>query len=157
MYELNYCIYLKKRKNKPFCKLLNGEITFCRCQECDNKEYKDSAFKKKSPQKSGKMKNKSSKLAKLERNRKSVFTDDLEHCYLCGQAKQEIHEIFCGRNRLNSIKYNLTLPLCHKCHALNQNSAPFNDFWHKRGQIYFEENIGSREQFLRIFKKNYLD
>lgn len=155
---MNYCIYIKKRKNKPFCKLLNEETTLCQCQQCNNKEYK-TKNKKNSFYKSNRsqIKRKSSKLAKLERNRKSIFTDDLEHCYLCGQAKQEIHEIFCGRNRLNSIKYNLTLPLCHKCHSLNQNNAPFNDFWHKRGQTYFEENIGSREEFLRIFRKNYLD
>lgn len=37
---MNYCIYLKKRKNKPFCKLLNREITFSCCRECDKKEYK---------------------------------------------------------------------------------------------------------------------
>lgn len=35
-----YCIYLRKRKNKPFCKLLNKEIPFFQCQECGNKEYK---------------------------------------------------------------------------------------------------------------------
>ena len=37
---MNYCIYLKKRKNKPYCKLLNKEITFSLCRECDKKEYK---------------------------------------------------------------------------------------------------------------------
>lgn len=36
----SYCIYLKKRKNKPFCKFINKEIPFSCCQECDNKEYK---------------------------------------------------------------------------------------------------------------------
>ena len=36
----NYCKYLKKRKNKPYCKLLNKEIAFSLCRECSNKEYK---------------------------------------------------------------------------------------------------------------------
>ena len=36
----NYCINLKKKKNKPYCKFLNKEITFSLCRECDNKEYK---------------------------------------------------------------------------------------------------------------------
>ena len=46
---MNYCIHLKKRKNKPFCKLRNKEITFSLCRECDNKEYKKSTSGKKSP------------------------------------------------------------------------------------------------------------
>ena len=55
----NYCIHLKKRKNKPYCNLLNKEIPFSLCRECDNKEYKNyidrkkSDFRSKSPVKSG--------------------------------------------------------------------------------------------------------
>lgn len=103
-----------------------------------------------------KMKNKSKKLAKLERDRTSVFTDDLEHCILCGKKKNDLHEIFGGRNRLNSIKFNLVIPLCRECHSLNQNNPFFNDHWHKIGQEYFECNIGSRDEFLSKFRKNYL-
>ncbi len=36
----NYCIHLKKRKNKPYCKLLNKEIPLSQCRECGNKYYK---------------------------------------------------------------------------------------------------------------------
>lgn len=99
----NYCIHLKKRKNKPFCKLLDKEITLSECNSinAENKcrEYKtkkeDNSFYKsnnnqinknaqsltKKPVKKAKMHNKSKKLTKLERNRASVFTSDLEHCY----------------------------------------------------------------------------
>ena len=177
---MNYCTNLKKKKNKPFCKLLDKEITFSLCRECDNKEYKKSTSSKKSPATSGqqksnnnqmrkysqaltkeqqkkiKMHNKSKKLTKLERNRASVFTDDLEHCYLCGKKKNDLHEIFGGRNRLNSIKYNLVLPLCRECHSLNQNNPFFNDYWHNQGQLYWEENIGSRDEFIEVFRRNYL-
>lgn len=169
----NYCINLKKRKNKPYCKLINKEITFSLCRECDNKEYKKSTSSKKSPATSGqmrknaqslikeqqkkiKMHNKSKKLTKLEKNRKSVFTDDLEHCYLCGKKKNDIHEVYGGRNRINSIKYNFILPLCRECHSSNQNNAIFNDYWHKQGQLYWEEFIGTREEFIKIFRRNYL-
>ena len=177
----NYCIHLKKRKNKPYCKLLDREITFSLCRECDNKEYKKSDIKiskksgfwSKSPVKSGqinknaqsltkkpvkntKMHNKSKKLTKLEKNRKSVFTDDLEHCYLCGKKKNDLHEVYGGRNRINSIKYNFILPLCRECHSSNQNNPIFNDYWHKQGQLYWEENIGSREEFIKVFRRNYL-
>jgi hypothetical protein len=159
----NYCIYIRKRKNKPYCTILKKEITLPQCQECVNKKYKNAQKNKnivqntpaKHSKKSIKV-HKSKKIAKLERNRKSVFTNDLEHCYLCGKKKEELHEIFAGRNRLNSMKYDLVLPLCHKCHSLNQNNPFFNDYWHKQGQEYFECNIGTREEFIKIFKRNYL-
>lgn len=174
----NYCINIKKRKNKPYCKLTNKEITFSLCKECDNKEYKKSDYKWKRPALTGqsnnsqmrknaqsfgksalkktKMHNKSKKLTKLERNRKSVFTDNLDICYLCGKKKNDLHEVFGGRNRINSIKYNFILPLCRECHSSNQNNAIFNDYWHRQGQLYWEENIGSREEFIKVFRRNYL-
>lgn len=169
----NCCINLKKRNNKPYCKLINKEIQLSTCRECNNKEYKKSTFGKKSTatsrqmrkntqsltkeqQKNIKMHNKSKKLTKLEKNRKSVFTDDLEHCYLCGKKKNDLHEVYGGRNRINSIKFNFVLPLCRECHSNNQNNAVFNDYWHKQGQLYWEEFIGTREEFIKVFKRNYL-
>lgn len=170
----NYCKNLKKRKNKPYCKLMNKEITFSQCRECVNKEYKKYDYNKKSPVISGriaqssalslqssvksavKVQYKSKKLKKLERNRRSVFTDDLEHCYLCGRKKDDLHEIFGGRNRINSIKYNFILPLCRECHSINQNNPLFNDYWHRQGQLYWEEFIGTREEFIKVFRRNYL-
>lgn len=179
---MNYCKHLKKRKNKPYCILLKQEISFSCCRECDNKEYKinnkkctifvkNETFYTENAQNNKKivqnylqssaktlhkMKNKSNKLSKMERKRKSVFTDDLKHCYLCGKDKEELHEIFAGRNRLNSIRYNLVLPLCHECHSLNQDNPFFNDYWHRTGQEYFECNIGTRDDFIKIFRRNYL-
>ena len=203
----NYCKYLKKRKNKPYCKIRNEEIRFSLCRECSNKEYKKNSAnlckkmqcsaeikRKKSTsdkkrmvtsglqsglqsgqqksnnnqmrkhsqtlakkqQKPAKMRNKSNKLAKLERNRYSVFTEDLEHCYLCGKKKNDLHEVYAGRNRINSIKYGFVLPLCGECHSLNQNNPFFNDYWHKQGQIYWEDFIGTREEFISVFRRNYL-
>ncbi len=38
---MNYCIYLKRRKNKLFCKLRKEEITFSCYQGCEKKEYKE--------------------------------------------------------------------------------------------------------------------
>ena len=177
----NYCINLKKRKNKPYCKLLNKEITFSLCRECDNKEYKKSTSDKKSlvtsgqqksnnnqirkhsqtlakkQQKPAKMQNKSNKLASLERNRYSVFSEDTEKCYLCGCTyKLTWHEIYSGKNRQNSMRYGLCLRLCLNCHSKEQEDSQFNDYWHKQGQLYWEENIGSREEFIKAFRRNYL-
>lgn len=78
------------------------------------------------------MHNKSKKMTKLERNRTSVFTNELEHCYLCGKKKNDLHEVYGGHRRLNSIKYNFVLPLCRECHSLNQNNPFFNDYWHRQ-------------------------
>lgn len=177
----NYCIHLKKRKNKPYCKLLDREITFSLCRECDNKEYKNhigrkkSTSDKKSPatsgqirknaqtlakkqQKPSKMQNKSNKLASLEKNRYSVFSNDTERCYLCGSTyKLTWHEIYSGKNRQNSMRYGLCLRLCLNCHSKEQEDSQFNDYWHKQGQLYWEENIGSREEFIKVFKRNYLE
>ena len=174
----NYCIYLKKRKGQPFCKLLNKEINFpnfSECRNCDNKEYKtkkaDNSFyksnnnqikrslvyKKKKPVKIKTIKNKSNKLAKAERNRYSVFTTS-DRCFVCG-GKYNLtwNEIFRGRNRINSMKYGFCLRMCLECHRRLQEDTDFNDFWHKKAQLYFEENIGSRNEFMTIFRKNYLD
>lgn len=150
---MNYCIYLKKRKNKPFCTLRNEEITFTKCNECNEKSYKKNDIK------ISKIKNKSNKLAKLERNRFSVFTDDLEHCILCSKPREHLHEIIYGKNRINSMKYNFVIPLCANHHT-GKEGIHFNrelDLYYKRlCQIYFENNIGNRIEFIKIFGRSYL-
>lgn len=103
------------------------------------------------------MKNKSNKLRKLEKNRRSVFYDDLSVCCYCGSTYQmTIHEIFSGRNRQNSMKYGFVLPLCLRCHRNLQEDTTFNREWQNKAQKYFEEYIGTRQDFLDIFRRNYL-
>ena len=177
---MSYCINIKKRKNKPYCKLLNKEIQLSTCRECNNKEYKKSTFIKKSPVGSGlsnnsqmrkdvqylekispkkvKLHQKSNKLAKLERNRYSVFSNDTKKCYLCDSTyKLTWHEIYAGKNRSNSMKYGLCLRMCLNCHSREQENSQFNDYWHKQGQLYWEEFIGSREEFIKVFRRSYLE
>lgn len=172
---MNYCIYIRKRKNKPFCKLRKEEISFSYCQECDKKEYKVKKQKnsfhatnnnkiekeinyiKKSINKTNKIKNKSNKLSKLEKSRFSVFSNNNQKCYLCESSYNLTwHEIYAGRNRQNSMKYGLCLRLCINCHSREQENSQFNDYWHRQGQLYWEEKIGSREQFIKVFRRNYL-
>lgn len=99
------------------------------------------------------MKKKSSKLAKLERNRFSVFFDDLNTCMNCGKVWQITkHEIFEGKNRQNSMKYGFVLPLCLKCHQQLQEDTEFNKEWKNKAIDYFEENIGTADDFRRIFR-----
>lgn len=103
------------------------------------------------------MRKKSKKLAKLERQRFSVFYDSLSMCCKCGSmVNMTKHEIFEGRNRKNSMKYGLVIPLCLRCHQLLQENSEFNVNWKKKGQEYFEKNIGTHEDFMKIFGRNYL-
>ena len=155
---MNYCIYLKKRKNKPYCNIIKREISFSQCQKCDNKEYKTHEYNKQhfKTQNNKKMLLKSNKLAKLEKNRFSVFTNNKE-CFVCKSTYQLTwNEIFRGRNRVNSMKYGFCLRMCLNCHTEKQEDIEFNDFWHEQAQIYFENNIGSRNEFITIFRRNYL-
>ena len=160
---INLKIKTKKGRRFLYCNLLKKEIIFDNCKDCANKEYKKvkctinqkKCAKNDFPVK-GKMIKKNPKIAKLERNRKSIFTNDLTKCILCGKPKEELHEIFAGRNRLNSMKYNFVLPLCHNCHSINQNNSQFNEFWHKKAQLYYEQHLGSRNEFISIFGRNYL-
>lgn len=100
---------------------------------------------------------KSKKLSKLEKERFSVFYDDLSLCMNCGSTyRMTKHEVFEGRNRINSMKYGFVLPLCMRCHQELQEDISFNDKWKKKSQMYFEEHIGTRDDFLSIFRRNYL-
>ena len=155
---------LKCRKqgfNKYICKTTNKEIKLCDCKNCPYKEYKDNNYVKtlqkkyKKLQKSAGLKKKSNKLAKLERNRFSLFTNDMSKCYFCPNKKDHTHKIFCGRNRQNSMRYGLCLPICESCHRKYQNDSVFNEEWHIKGQAKFNEIYPSLD-FEDIFKVNYL-
>lgn len=103
------------------------------------------------------MKKQSSKLRKLEKNRYSVFFESLSMCCNCGSMVNITrHEVYEGKNRQNSMKYGFVIPLCLDCHRRLQEDKTFNDKWKVKAQKYFEKNIGTREQFLEIFRRNYL-
>ena len=57
-----------------------------------------------------------SKITRLERMRFSIATEDLSHCYICGSIKNDLHEVFHGRNRVNSMKWGCVIPVCRNCH-----------------------------------------
>ena len=100
---------------------------------------------------------KSWKVRNLERKRFSVFFESLAMCCNCGSMNNMTkHEIFEGRNRQNSMRYGFVLPLCSRCHQMLQEDIDFNNKWKVCSQTYFEENIGSREDFLKIFRRNYI-
>ncbi len=165
---MNQCKHLKKKiSGKTVCNLNEKREVPKMCNGCAFKEFetpkctkyqKNCAIQEK---KSPKICSKSAKLRKLERNRESLFTDDLEHCIICGKSPVNLHEIFGGRNRSNSIKYKLVLPLC-TCEHHNQIECKgihfdkkLRDEWYKKGESKFIETFPNLD-FKEIFKKNYL-
>lgn len=169
---MNYCIYLKKRKGKPFCKLLDKEINFpnfSECKNCNKKEYKTrnvknsfykkSTLNKKSPLKSGKIKKQTYKHQKADRNRFSIITNDLKHCIICGAKKEALHEVFYGAYRHVSIKYGLVIPLCLNHHTQGNFSIHNDrelDLYYKRLAETIFISKYSYELYMKEFIIDYL-
>lgn len=144
---------LKQGFNKYVCKYNNKVIELSKCKNCPYKEYKDiNQYKLKNKTS---LKQRSSKLAKLERNRFSLFTDDLDHCIICGKKKDNIHEVFFGRNRLNSMKFGLTIPLCNYHHQMIHSNPVLSNEYKKRGQALFDRAYPDME-FIKVFGRNYI-
>lgn len=103
------------------------------------------------------MKYKTKKLANLEKNRFSIFTDNLNICMFCGIKATDLNEIFRGRNRQNSMKYGAVIPLCRRCHCKITDNYNLEMKWKIKGQEkimnYYNMNI---EEFINIFGRNYL-
>jgi len=137
----NKCLHFRirsKKYNKYFYCIKNKkEITYQNCKNCKYTEYKEVKP----------IKQKTYKLKKAEDNRYSVFTDNFDRCIECGKTKQDLHEIFRGRNRLNSIKWGLVIPLCRGCH----NDPEIERKWRLKGYNKFVELHG-KEKFIEVFK-----
>lgn len=96
---------------------------------------------------------------------KSIMQEDDHICYLC-EANGTMdylhwHHVFGGANRKKSEKYGLKVRLCgQKCHENGKNAVHRNretDLAIKAaGQRAFEEHHGTRQDFMRIFGRNYL-
>lgn len=152
---MSQCKYFRVRSKKYqkyfYCLKLKKKIDVEKCSTC---EYKDYKIQKK-------LKTRSKKINKLERNRTSILTNDEEHCFLCNRKIKQVnrHEIFFGRNRKQSMEYGLVVYLCDDCHTISNLSVHNNYFTDLKlkqlGQAAFEKKH-SHEDFMKIFGKNYL-
>ena len=96
---------------------------------------------------------------------KSIMQTE-KKCYLCGRTQGlDKHHVFMGRkHRPLSEKYGLTVWLCNdftptRCHKQvheGEHAEALQDALHRKGQDAFEEVHGNREDFMRIFDRNYL-
>lgn len=86
-------------------------------------------------------------------------------CYACGcyasHGYLHEHHIFGGPNRKLSEKYGLKVHLCYVCHednvrGIHGQNKELRERLQKEGQQAFERKHGDREEFMKIFGKNYL-
>ena len=95
------------------------------------------------------MKFKSEKLQKLEKNRFSIFTTDLEKCYICKMPKDDLHEIFNGCRSQMSIKFGLVIPVCRTCHSRLTNDEKL--------KLQYQAEIDEVHLVLRYFVQSKVD
>lgn len=100
------------------------------------------------------IKNKTNKQKKLENNRFSIFTNNLNRCYYCKieNIDLDLHEVYGGSNRIRSIKNGLVVPLCRNCHS---DEKIINKLRKKLQREY--EKTHSREDFIRLIGKSYIN
>lgn len=109
------------------------------------------------------------KAKKKKKHHKASILQDKDHtCYLCilldGNHKlhRQLHEhhIFGGPNRIHSEENGLKVYLCPDHHLTGKlavhNCKETMELLHKIGQREFEKTH-SREEFMEIFGRNYLD
>ncbi len=98
------------------------------------------------------IKKKSSKLAKLERQRDKNLTKE-GICEYCGNYSKRLdpHEVFGGSNRQRSIKHKFVKLVCPRCHS---NENIINQLRIDTQKRY--EKTHTREEFIKIIGKSYL-
>ena len=79
----------------------------------------------------------------------------MNHCIICGKKKDNLHEVFFGRNRQLSIRYGLVIPLCIECHQEMHRNIELQEVWQEKGQVVFEKTYPELN-FIEIFRGNYL-
>lgn len=86
----------------------------------------------------------------------SLFDTEAGRCWLCGAVTDTArHELFRGTNRSNSKREGLWVNVCPRCHDLCHRHD-YEDELHRVGQVQFLHNGKTKEEFVRIFGKNYL-
>lgn len=91
---------------------------------------------------------------------KSIITENMSECWVCGSPNTQIHHIcYGGANRKLSDRYGLVIPLCPYHHLDSREGVHFdNDLnmaLRKLAQKKFEERYPDLS-FRAIFGQNYL-
>ena len=100
------------------------------------------------------MRVKTTKLTNLEKQRKSILTEDMTTCYFCRQPKDDIHEIFPGKNRVVSMENGFCVPLCRKHHEIVHTNECFARELKRMCQEVYELKY-TRKEFMALIGRNY--
>lgn len=92
---------------------------------------------------------------------RSIIQTDTDFCFYpeCGKPATEWHHIFGGPRRKWSERDGLVIHCCHECHFKIHNgpeSKSRMDALHKLGQEKFEALIGTHDDFMKRYEKNWL-
>lgn len=135
----------KKYKKYYYCSILKQEISFDDCINCGYKEYKE--YKP--------IKKRTYSLAKAEKERFSIITNNLDKCVVCGKKRDNLHEVFYGTGKRQlSIKYGCVIPLCYQCHIKIHKDSVLSIIWKVKCQEMFEKAYPNLD-FMEIFGKSY--
>lgn len=82
-------------------------------------------------------------------------------CYICGNPNTEVHHVFYGRNRKISDENGFTVRLCaehHRglCGVHGMYGHRLDEYLKRSCQRKYEKSH-SREEFMRLIGRNYLD
>lgn len=104
-----------------------------------------------------KIKQKSSKLTKKEKERFSILQENKTKCFLCGKYFERLdkHEAFGGSNRQKSMEWGLVYYLCRKCHTKAEIERVTKKYLQDYARNRFIKSY-SKEKFLKEFGKNYI-
>lgn len=103
------------------------------------------------------IKQKSSKLAKKEKDRFSILQKENSKCFVCKRTfkKLDKHEAFGGSNRQKSIEHGLVYYLCRECHQKADLDKNTRQMLHDFAREEFIKRYNEKK-FLKEFGKNYI-
>lgn len=91
---------------------------------------------------------------------KSLIQKNNNICFYCQfplYGSKDKHHVFNGPNRKKSEEDNLFVYLHHSCHMYIHDRPSEMRKLKKIGQEVFEKEIGTRDQFIQRYRKNYLE
>lgn len=87
---------------------------------------------------------------------KSVLTDDMTKCYVCGNPYVDVHHCIHGNGRRQiADRYKMVVPLCRKHHEEAHHNKIIDGYFKQLAQTWYEENIGTRQDFIEEFGKSW--
>lgn len=91
----------------------------------------------------------------------SIITKDMEHCFICRRPATDNHHCLFGSKRAMADKHKLVVGLCRDCHNKVHNprteaEQEMQNYLKREAQFAFEDKVGSREDFRKIFGRSYL-